>query len=51
MSITDGTTALGPVTATVNSDGTWSIVDQDFSGFDDGDITVTATQTDRAGNV
>ncbi len=43
-------TTLGPVAATVNSDGTWTIPDQDFSGFADGPITVVATETDNAGN-
>ncbi|MEZ6056578.1 MAG: Ig-like domain-containing protein [Planctomycetaceae bacterium] len=41
---------LGPITATVNPDGTWSIPDQDITGLDDGPITITATETDEAGN-
>ncbi len=41
---------LGPIAATVNADGTWTIPDQDFSGLTDGPITVVATETDNAGN-
>ncbi len=42
---------LGPIAATLNADGTWTIPDQDFSGLADGPITVVATETDNAGNV
>ncbi len=42
---------IGPITATVNPDGTWTIPDQDFTGLEDGPITVTAVETDEAGNV
>ena len=43
-------TILGPITATVNEDGTWTIPDQDFSGLTDGPIMVVATEVDAAGN-
>lgn len=44
-------TTLGPITTTVNDDGTWSIPDQSFSGMADGPVIVVATETDSAGNV
>ncbi|MCA9081334.1 MAG: hypothetical protein KDA58_12295, partial [Planctomycetaceae bacterium] len=43
-------TSLGPIAATVNPDGTWVIPDQDISGLGDGTITITAVETDEAGN-
>jgi len=39
------------VYASQAADGTWSIADADISGLTNGDISVTATVTDIAGNV
>ncbi|WP_133013539.1 beta strand repeat-containing protein, partial [Marinomonas flavescens] len=38
------------VEATQNDDGTWSVADADLSTLNDGNVTVTATVTDDAGN-
>ena len=41
---------IGPLTATVNPDGTWSIPATDISSLVDGPITITTSETDAAGN-
>ncbi len=48
--VTDGTTSSASYSATVGSDGTWSITGIDTSGLVDGTLTFTATASDTAGN-
>ncbi len=48
--VTDGTNTTDAFLAAVSEDGTWSIIDIDVSGLDDGTITYTATATDSFGN-
>jgi hypothetical protein len=47
---TDGANTTDAFTTAVSEDGTWSIIDIDVSGLDDGTITYTATATDDFGN-
>ncbi|MFI8620968.1 retention module-containing protein, partial [Marinomonas sp. NPDC078689] len=46
----DDSTADVVANATQNDDGTWSVADVDLSTLNDGNISVTATVTDDAGN-
>jgi hypothetical protein len=52
LSLTSGTVLAGGNTATVAGDGTWSIAveDADVTAFGEGAETITASQTDLAGN-
>ncbi|MEL0613627.1 retention module-containing protein, partial [Marinomonas arenicola] len=50
FSDSDDSTADVVVNATQNDDGTWSVADADLSTLNDGNIIVTATVTDDAGN-
>ncbi|MEL6856192.1 MAG: Ig-like domain-containing protein, partial [Cyanobacteria bacterium J06607_13] len=50
VTFSDGVTTLGPVAATVNSDGTWSTPGTNLSSLNDGNITVSVVETDLAGN-
>ena len=47
---TDGTNSTPNYTATVGSDGTWSIAEIDLTSLADGTITFTATASDAASN-
>ena len=51
VTLSDGVNPLIVVAATVAGDGTWSIPATDVSGLNDGTITVSAVETDSAGNV
>ncbi|MGB7249231.1 MAG: Ig-like domain-containing protein, partial [Phormidesmis sp.] len=51
VTFTDGTTTLGPINTEVQLDGSWAIPDTDIGGLTNGDITVSVTETDLAGNV
>ncbi|MCC7085436.1 MAG: peptidylprolyl isomerase [Pirellulales bacterium] len=46
----DGSTPAVTRTATVSSDGSWSITDVDLTSLDDGQITYSVTAADVAGN-
>ncbi len=48
--VSDGAHDSSEYLATVAGDGTWSIVEIDASGLDDGPITYMVTATDDAGN-
>src|SRR5207237_568678 len=51
VTVTDGTTTVGPFAGTNAGDGTWSIGSVDVSTLADGTITLSATGTDvPAGN-
>ncbi len=50
VSITDGNTTLGPMTATVQGDGTWELSGLDLSGLADGTIMYQVSMTDAVGN-
>ncbi|MFO1006751.1 MAG: Ig-like domain-containing protein [Planctomycetaceae bacterium] len=50
VTLADGNGHSVTVTASVNPDGTWSIPATDISGLTDGTITITAIETDSAGN-
>lgn len=50
FTITDGVTTTGPFSATVQADGSWSSDNNDFSMFNEGDISVNASVLDLSGN-
>ncbi len=51
ISVDDGATMLGPMSATVAGDGSWSLDGIDVSSLLDGTLTFTANVTDTNGNV
>ena len=45
-----GGASVGPLAATNNGDGTWSVPAQDLSGLAEGAVTLSVAETDAAGN-
>jgi len=51
VSVTDGVIIIGPTSATVAGDGTWSLTGIDLSTLAEGNITYKVKVTDALGNV
>ena len=50
FTLSDGTTTTGPFTAQVLIGGVWARTDMDFSVFNEGDVTASASVSDISGN-
>ena len=51
VTVSDGTTTIGPQTATIGANDTWTVSGIDVSSLKDGTLTYTVTVLDTGGNI